>query len=183
MTELNQLVRRVRDTADSAADADRVTEQVQVQVAAAAHEVTVPPHLLEHQPGGYSRRLLHHEPGRCAVLAITWGPGAQVPLHDHGGCWGVEGTLCGQMQVRPYRLAEPPVAGRYRLAAGDWCTQRAGDVDVLVPPDEYHEVANRTSAVAVTLHVYRELLLGCFTYHRSRGPFFVARRRRLALDD
>jgi predicted metal-dependent enzyme (double-stranded beta helix superfamily) len=97
------------------------------------------------RPDCYARRLLYQDPAnRFTAVVMTWGPGQGTPVHDHGGLWCVEGET--------FRVA--PV--------GDPLTAGVGTAGRLIPPTDYHVLANaQPDATSITLHVYGGNLDGC----------------------
>ena len=65
----------------------------------------LPEWLLETQAEGHARRELYRsrEHG-YEVVAITWAPGQDSTVHDHGDTWGVESVLRGRIEVIDYRV-------------------------------------------------------------------------------
>ncbi|HEX2163980.1 MAG TPA: cysteine dioxygenase family protein [Thermoanaerobaculia bacterium] len=108
------------------------------------------------RPDGYARRLFHRDPaGRFSVVAMTWGPGQATPLHDHAGIWCVEGVVEGTLEVARYELLAAGADGVHRFAERGRTTAGVGSSGALIPPFEYHTLANSSDqAVAITLHVY-----------------------------
>lgn len=108
------------------------------------------------RPDGYARRLFHRDPaGRFSVVAMTWGPGQRTPLHDHAGIWCVEGVVEGTLEVARFELLAAGADGVHRFAARGGTTAGVGSSGALIPPFEYHTLANASDReVAVTVHVY-----------------------------
>lgn len=99
----------------------------------------------------YARRLIHADPGgRFSVLSLVWSPGQASPIHAHR-VWCAFGVHCGTIDEHYF---DPPAGGampglRTRLARapGDCAHGPAS-------PDLIHQVANRSDALAVSIHVY-----------------------------
>jgi predicted metal-dependent enzyme (double-stranded beta helix superfamily) len=118
-------------------------------------------------PSHYTRYLIHADPqNRYAVVAMQWGAGQSTPIHGHDNAWCVEGLYRGQLHITPYdaRAVSDDV---FQFSSRADEHAQAGDVGVLVPPDEYHKMSNATADAAVTLHVYGHELQQCerFTAH------------------
>ena len=136
------------------------------------------------RPDCYARRLLYEDPSkRFAAVVMTWGPGQRTPVHDHGGLWCVEGVVEGEMQVtqydvRPNGEAFDVVPVGAPLAAG------VGDAGRLIPPTDYHVLANaRPDGVSVTLHVYGGDLTGCRIFTQGSDGRYVSTTRALTYHD
>ena len=106
-------------------------------------------------PDTYARRLLHRDPaGRYTVVVMTWGPGQKTALHDHAGIWCVECVVDGQMEITQYDLLSED-GGTFRFAEQTRVSAGRGSAGCLIPPFEYHTLANASAgAASVTLHVY-----------------------------
>ena len=107
------------------------------------------------RPDTYARRLLHRDPaGRYAAIVMTWGVGQGTPVHDHGGLWCVEGVVEGAIAVTQYDVA-PDGDGFFRVARRGTITAGIGTAGRLIPPVDYHVIANALPASpSITLHVY-----------------------------
>jgi 3-mercaptopropionate dioxygenase len=110
----------------------------------------------------YARRLLYQDPEqRYTAVVMTWGPGQGTPVHDHGGLWCVEGVVEGEMAVTQYDV-QPEEDGFRVRAIGAPITAGVGSAGRLIPPTDYHVLANaRRDATSLTLHVYGGNLDGC----------------------
>ena len=114
------------------------------------------------RPDCYARRLLYHDPAnRYTAVVMTWGPGQGTPVHDHGGLWCVEGVVEGQMRVTQYDVR--PSGDAFQVtAAGEPIDAGVGSAGRLIPPTDYHVLANaQPDATSITLHVYGGDLTGC----------------------
>lgn len=140
-------------------------------------EVELPEWLLETQPGEHARRELYRSRAHgYQVIAITWGPGQESIVHDHGDTWGVESVLRGRLEVTDYRvkaqhraLSELRRAGTRVLAPGE--------VISLLPPHDLHQCRNASAeATAVTLHVYGKHLEHVKRYTRVEGNLYRPQR-------
>jgi predicted metal-dependent enzyme (double-stranded beta helix superfamily) len=106
----------------------------------------------------YARRLLHKDPeGRYSVVIMVWGVGQQTALHDHAGNWCVEGVYRGRIKVTNYALeGQPTPEGVYRFEKSEEILGTIGEAGALIPPYEYHTIANEDPAApSVTIHVYK----------------------------
>lgn len=145
------------DLAVTAGDPTTIAHQVKdaLQDALRCNGLQLPDRFRASRPDAYARRLLHRdEQGRYTVVVMTWGPGQGTPLHDHAGIWCVECVVDGQMEVVQYDLVAEQ-AGTYRFTAQSRVTAERGSAGCLIPPFEYHTLANaRAEGSSITLHVY-----------------------------
>jgi predicted metal-dependent enzyme (double-stranded beta helix superfamily) len=121
------------------------------------------------RPDCYARRLLYQDPGnRYTAVVMTWGPGQGTAVHDHGGLWCVEGVVEGEMSVTQYDVQADGDA--FRVAAiGQPLTAGVGSAGRLIPPTDYHVLANaRPRDTSMTLHIYGGNLDGCRVF--TPGP-------------
>jgi len=135
-------------------------------------------------PERYARRLLHHNPdlGYTAVV-MTWGPGQRTGLHDHAGIWCVEVVIEGRMRVIRYDLTRE-AAGVYAFAEQNEINARVGDAGSLIPPFEYHVLANaQPDATSVTLHVYGGEMDRCNLYVPRGDGTYERQDHALSYDD
>jgi predicted metal-dependent enzyme (double-stranded beta helix superfamily) len=123
---------------------------------------TIPAACRRALPDRYARRLLHHSDAfGYSVVVMTWGPGQGTEIHDHGGMWCVEGVWQGCIEVVQYeQLESRGVLARFEARG---CVQAcAGSAGSLIPPHEYHTIANPSATdTAVTLHVYSGEMIHC----------------------
>lgn len=130
------------------------------------------PELLRPDPQRYARRLVHRDPAlRYTVLAMVWGPGQGTPLHDHAGMWCVECVYRGRIRVTSYslesRLDEPVL----RFARETEIVAGVGEAGALIPPFEYHTIANADATPSVTLHVYGGEMTHCAAFEPVSGGY------------
>jgi predicted metal-dependent enzyme (double-stranded beta helix superfamily) len=142
----------VRD-GDPGAIAHKVKEALQETLA--CEGLDLPSRFRVARPDTYARRLLYRDRDmRYTVVVMTWGPGQGTALHDHAGLWCVECVVDGEMDVTQYDLVTTSgdvfrFERRHQIAAGP------GSAGCLIPPYEYHTLANRSQAQSsITLHVY-----------------------------
>jgi predicted metal-dependent enzyme (double-stranded beta helix superfamily) len=136
------------------------------------------------RPDCYARRLLYQDPqNRYTAVVMTWGPGQGTPVHDHGGLWCVEGVVEGQMQVTQYDVR--PGDGGFRVTpTGLPLTAGVGTAGRLIPPTDYHVLANAQSdATSITLHVYGGTLDGCRVFTPDADGRYVESVRTLTYHD
>ena len=181
---LNALLARI-DAAVQLRNADAITERVkqELQDAIRADAVTLPERFRRVRPEGYARRLLHRSDnlGYTAVVMI-WGPGQGTPLHDHAGIWCVEGVVSGQMDVTQFDLVEESASG-YRFETRGCVHASVGSAGCLIPPFEYHTLANALETPSITLHVYGGEMTSCHVFEPAGGGRYVRRERPLTYQE
>lgn len=128
--------------------------------------------LLVPLPDCYARRLLHRDPaGRYSVVVMVWGPGQETPLHDHAGKWCVECVYKGRVKVDSYRMESEDEDGLARLTKVTTVHAGVGAAGALIPPFEYHVLANDSDDPSVTVHVYAEELTCCNKFIPERDGY------------
>ena len=177
-----------------------------------AGRIQLPQRYFEPLPHSYARRLLHRDEARgYNAIVMTWGPGQGTALHDHGGIWCVEGVVAGEMAVVQYELvtpatpADPAVAGiaaiagpedaadadasadpdtPYRFAQRGRVHALAGSSGALIPPFEYHTLANALpDRASVTLHVYGGEMSSCHLFEPLGDGTFRRVAKQLVLNN
>ncbi len=160
---LTELVERL-DTAVEEATTDAITRRVKtvLEDILGRGALALPARLKMPRSDCYARRLLYQDPAdRYTAVVMTWGPGQGTPVHDHGGLWCVEGVVEGEMQVTQYDVRADGAVFSV-TPTGAPLTAGVGTAGRLIPPTDYHVLANRQpDAVSVTLHVYGGDLSGC----------------------
>lgn len=170
--ELAPLIDRLRD-AVRLGDVEAITHRIKEDLEAfiPAEGLRFPERFRKVRPDSYARRLLHRDPdlGFTAVV-MTWGPGQRTALHDHSGIWCVEGVVEGEMQVTRYDLEAEEDGGLYDFAVRDSVHATAGSAGALIPPYEYHVLANsQPDRIALTLHVYGGEMDHCSVFQPVAG--------------
>ena len=123
-------------------------------------------------PDCYARHLLYQDPDKDFVLvAMVWGPGQQTAVHDHAGVWCVEGVYEGLIRVTRFDPVGE-VGETVRFQQGEVIQAGVGACGALIPPVEYHRIANDTSATAISLHVYGCDLKVCNVFHPVGGDLY-----------
>ncbi len=148
---------------EPAAIAQRVKSAL--QTALRCDGLPLPAPFFEPRPDTYARRLLHRDSGGLyTAVVMTWGPGQGTPLHDHAGIWCVECVVDGEMEVRQYDLVSE-TDGAYRFQAQPCIDAVRGSAGCLIPPYEYHTLANRRpDGSSVTLHIYGGEMTHCHVF-------------------
>ena len=168
---LTHLIGRI-DDAVQLRDPTAITQRVkrELQDAIRARTLVLPERFHRVRPEGYARRLLHRDDalGYTAVV-MTWGPGQATPLHDHAGIWCVEGVVEGRMDVTQYDLVqedheEDAAVAAYRFEEKGCVHAAVGSAGCLIPPFEYHILANALDEPSITLHVYGGEMTICHVF-------------------
>lgn len=133
--------------------------------------------------GGYARRELYiSEELGYSIMAMTWGPGQGTPIHDHCGMWCVEGVWCGEIEVVQYAKLDQ-ADDLYKFEAQGAMVAGPGSAGSLIPPHEYHTIANQSSdKVAVTLHIYSGEMTTCNTFTDMGNNLYRRCPKRLTLN-
>jgi predicted metal-dependent enzyme (double-stranded beta helix superfamily) len=145
----------------------------------------LPERFRQPRPDCYARRLLHRDPaGRYTAVVMAWGPGQGTSNHDHGGLWCVEGVVEGEMTVTQYNITKNG-NGTFDVApAGPPMVADIGDAGRLIPPVDYHVLANaRPNATSITLHVYGGNLDGCRVFVPKPDGHYEEQFRQLSYHD
>jgi predicted metal-dependent enzyme (double-stranded beta helix superfamily) len=167
-----------------AVENDRVTELARVLADLEGAGVFERPGLFaDPHPDRYARRLIWGEPQhRFVVIGMTWAPGQSAPLHDHGGLCGAEAVVRGTMRQTSFRLIDRDASERYRFVREGEELCGKGTVSVVIPPLEYHELANASDTVAHTVHVYRGALERCLTFTHDADGWWRTQTVELSYD-
>jgi predicted metal-dependent enzyme (double-stranded beta helix superfamily) len=141
----------------------------------------LPEAFYQSRPDTYARRLLHRDPeGLYTAVVMTWGPGQGTPLHDHAGIWCVECVVDGEMEVRQYDLLETR-NDRYVFEPQARIEAGRGTAGCLIPPFEYHTLANRRAdAASVTLHIYGGEMTHCHVFQPEGDGTYRRVQRQLS---
>lgn len=181
---LRDLIARI-DDAVRLTDAEAITGRIKAELERAirARAVELPARFHAVRSDSYARRLLHRNAdlGYTAVV-MTWGPGQCTPLHDHAGIWCVEGVVEGRMDVTQYDLVEES-ANAYRFEAKGCVHASVGSAGCLIPPFEYHVLANAIDRPSITLHIYGGEMTTCHVFEPASDGCYVKRERPLSYHD
>jgi len=184
MDDLTALIHHLDDAVRLGGPA-AVTGRIKQELERAIHDrrVSLPDRFRVTRPEGYARRLLHRSDdlGYTAVV-MTWGPGQKTPLHDHAGIWCVEGVVEGRMDVTQFDLIATG-AGRYRFEARGCVHAEVGSAGCLIPPFEYHILANPTDTPSITLHVYGGEMTSCHVFEPQPDGTYLRRDKPLCYND
>jgi 3-mercaptopropionate dioxygenase len=145
-------------------------------------KVKLSPHLRECCDGHYARRLVYRDDDKgYSIIAMTWGPGQATALHDHGGMWCVEGVWEGSIDVQQYELLEQK-KDHYRFEKRNSFQAGAGSAGCLIPPHEYHRIANASEETAVSIHIYGGNMTRCAVFEPRDGGWYTRKEKALGLD-
>ena len=179
-----QLIDRL-DRAVGLGDVKHVTAQIKRELEDVARRTKIVlPDRFHHCCGdSYARRLLHRSPELgYTVVVMTWGPGQQTTLHDHAGIWCVECVIEGELEVTRYDLLEESQSG-CRFNKVDQMRAGVGNAGCLIPPYEYHVLANALSdRKSMTVHVYGGEMEYCNLYVPRNEVWWDKRRKPLTYD-
>ena len=115
------------------------------------HDDWLPESMARCPPHGYAANLLWCDPfERFSVVSLVWASGAETPVHDHQ-VWGLVGILRGSETSQRFVL--DPASGV--LTKGSRATLGPGEVEVLLPGNDIHQVANALAdGNSISIHVY-----------------------------
>jgi 3-mercaptopropionate dioxygenase len=184
---LARLISRI-DEAIGLQDPDAITARIKSDLEEAIRSNTV--ELAERfrrvRPDGYARRLLHRNDALGYTAVVTWGPRQRTPLHDHAGIWCVEGVIEGRMDVLQFDLVDDEDTGdrhHYRFEPRGCIQAAVGATGCLIPPFEYHVLANALDEPSITLHIYGGEMSSCHIFEPAAGGCYLRRDRALAYHD
>ena len=129
-------------------------------------------------PDCYGRRLLHRDPqGRYTIVVMVWGSGQSTPIHDHSGMWCVECVYQGKIEIKSYDPVGDTDQEAIRLDLEAVIPASFGEAGALIPPREYHVIANPNGETAVTVHIYGGEMDGCYIFAPREGEEGVYERQ------
>jgi len=165
-------------------DVDQITEALRSGLCTliSSRGVSLPSEFRQCCGDHYARRLVHRDERRgYSIVAMTWGPGQATPLHDHAGMWCVEGVWDGSIAVTQYELTGRE-DGRFRFEKRNSYQAGFGSAGCLIPPHEYHVIANAGDAPAISIHIYGGDMERCNVFEPAGGEWYAQRERSLCLD-
>lgn len=147
-------------------------------------EVTLPECVFEPADDHYARRELYRSDEHgFSVVAMTWGAGQATPVHDHSGMWCVEGVWHGELEITQYE----PIArdeGKIQFKRHEPIIAQPGSTGSLIPPHEYHTIANTSDSTAISVHVYRGVMDQCQTFlPTGEDDWYIKSDCNLSLDE
>lgn len=175
LQEINAAV----DTADAHGICTRVKAALENTLS--QHQDFLPEEFTRAVPNGYARHLLHRDPQkRYSIVMMVWDKGQGTPIHDHNGHWCVECVYKGQIEVVSYDLSEECQNNCVRFEEQERIVANIGGAGALIPPHEYHTIANPCEEKAVTMHVYKGEIESCHIFEPT-GEANLFRRVRKEL--
>jgi predicted metal-dependent enzyme (double-stranded beta helix superfamily) len=180
--QVRELIRRLDAAMEPRDDAGRCrgVKKVLEDVFASGTEF-LEPRFLVPDPERYARRLVHKDPqDRYTVLAMVWNTGQATPLHDHAGIWCVECVYRGRIKVTSYAVhGGDPERDLVQFQQETVVHAGVGQAGALIPPFEYHVLANDSPEPSITLHVYGGEMTHCHVFEPS-GDGWLRRYRELS---
>jgi len=136
----------------------------------------LPAEFMQPAEGCYARRLLHRDPkDRYSVVVMVWDQGQGTALHDHCGHWCVECVYRGRIKVVSYSK-QSEEGDQFAFSPETEIYAGKSDAGALIPPFEYHTIANAEETPAVTIHVYAGELDWCYIFQPNEAGFQRVRR-------
>jgi len=187
ISEPESKVKELIQLLDEAVDISDCTERCH-RVKDVLHDIVLdggeflPEEFMKPVEGRYARRLLHKDPAdRYSVVVMVWDKDQGTPLHDHCGHWCVECVYRGRIQVVSYdKVAED--GDQFTFVRETEIHAGPSDAGALIPPFEYHTIANLEETPAVTIHVYAGELEWCYIFVND-GEGHRRERRELCYSD
>ncbi|WP_202840750.1 cysteine dioxygenase family protein [Luteimonas saliphila] len=174
------------DAAVRSGDEHAVTAQLRSTLCALIRDSDVHLPACVHAPieDHYARREIYRSPiYGYSVVAMTWGPGQGTPVHDHCGLWCVEGVWHGELEITQYEMLEAH-GERCRFRAAGGMQAGTGSAGSLIPPHEYHSIANASSdRIAVSVHIYQAPIEHCCKFEPVGDDWYRRIDARLPVDD
>lgn len=171
-SKVDELIRRLDEAMNPPDDATRCRNVKKVLIdIVTSGEQFIPARFLEPVPDRYARRLMHRDPqDRYTVLVMVWGPGQATPLHDHAGTWCVECVYRERIQVTSYSVfGGDPETDVVQFREEQVIRAGVGEAGALIPPFEYHVIANPSEQSAITIHVYGGEMTYCHIFEPLEG--------------
>lgn len=117
---------------------------------------------IRYSPTGYGRIRLYRD-AVWEMLLLSWLPGQQTPIHDHGSSWGATLILAGALVEERFRFNGHQGLDRFQ-------ERTAQPSEVLVETlDVIHRLSNRSKAPALSLHLYTQPLWDPNLYDEATG--------------
>lgn len=185
-SKVDELIRRLDEAVGAPDDAARCRSVKEVLIDVVnSGEQFVPDRFLRPTADRYARRLLHRDPrGRYTVLVMVWDTGQATPLHDHAGTWCVECVYRGSIQVTSYSAhGGDPERDIVQFEREKQVTAAVGDAGALIPPFEYHTIANPNATPSITLHVYGGEMTYCHVFEPLDAGGYRRKYRELSYTD
>jgi predicted metal-dependent enzyme (double-stranded beta helix superfamily) len=173
-SKVDELIRRLDEAVTVRDDETRCqnVKRVLIDVVNSGEQFIDAP-FLKPAPDRYARRLLHRDPqGRYTVIVMVWGVGQGTPLHDHAGIWCVECVYRGRIKVTSFSVrGGDPEQGIVQFAKETEILAGPGEAGALIPPFEYHTIANPDASSSITIHVYGGDMTYCHVFEPQEGGY------------
>ena len=156
MNRLERFVVDLREIAMKAKDERAICARVKPLLSelALSKEWLLPRHYEALEKQGNGVHLLHEEPDHVlAIVAVCWLPGRETAPHNHGTWAVVAGVEGPERNIFWRRVDDGSRAGYAELERIGEQVVGVGDV-LSMPTGTIHSVANDTTAITLTLHVY-----------------------------
>jgi predicted metal-dependent enzyme (double-stranded beta helix superfamily) len=149
--ELETLVSATRAAVSRSADWETTAELVAAELRSHLPSPAVlTPEQRDGDPERHRSHLLHAEPdGSFSIVALTWRPGQETPIHDHV-TWCVFGVIQGVEYEELFTLDE----SRGCLVEAGSSANGTGEVSGFAPPGDIHRVRNAGDDTAISIHIY-----------------------------
>lgn len=165
-------IKRVQEIRESESDPARVIALIEpVFQGLLADPDWLPPHFQEPSAnsgmgGGIGMWLLYRSgDGNLAFSSLVVPPGASTPVHDHLA-WGIVGLYRGNQDEEVFtRTDRGDVEGRAALDTVERRSLDPGDLYVLSPETDIHQVRTTSDVTSVSLHLLGNDN-GCIVRHR-----------------
>lgn len=173
-SKVDELIRRLDQAVEVRDDEARCqnVKRVLIDVVNSGEQFINAP-FLQPVPDRYARRLLHRDPeGRYTVIVMVWDQGQGTPLHDHAGIWCVECVYRGRIQVTSFSVrGGDPERGIVQFERETEIMAGVGEAGALIPPFEYHTIANPDPTASITIHVYGGDMTYCHVFDPVDGGY------------
>tara|TARA_Y100000814_G_scaffold287220_1_gene257104 strand:- start:2803 stop:3393 length:591 start_codon:yes stop_codon:yes gene_type:complete len=123
----------------------------------------LPDFAFESDDSNYARHLIFRHPDDFfSIAAMVWKPGQGTPIHDHDGHWGILGMVSGELEVKNFFDKEAHTQKEFvYLSKMETYTPFAQTPNNVCSCADIHMVANRSTTISVSLHVYPKDIEEC----------------------
>lgn len=113
---------------------------------------------------GERKRFLLSKSDDFEVVLMIWGPGAQTPIHDHGGSSSTVEIIDGAITEKTFDKTGPRLIGETILRNGERSEITDGSV--------IHQMVNISEGFSYSIHTYADPLSVCNTYDEDASEWF-----------
>ncbi len=130
----------------------------------------------------YARYLLSDPAAPFHIVLAFWRPGADSPIHDHGGLTGAVVAFGEGLSEEKFELVA--TEGRYAISKRRSAEMRPGKLSPIYPRgiEQVHRMNNLGETTVASLHVYLGRLERINRYLPSGGGVFRQEARDLWFD-